>query len=165
MQESMSSIESLLFTYIDKCKFLFFPDQWNNVFLDYSKNEIFALLLIYRRGHVNMTEVADYMSVPLNTATGVIGRLEKKGLVIRERNSFDKRVVTISLTETGREFMIREMTELSGYYQQIMNILTKEERRIALQIIDKVFGVLEQDAGREQDIRHEEKKEKRIIVE
>ena len=61
--------------------------------------------------------------------------------------------------------MIREMTELSGYYQQIMNILTKEERRIALQIIDKVFGVLEQDAGREQDIRHEEKKVKRIIVE
>lgn len=31
------NFESIIFNYIDEFKFLFFPDQWSNVFLDYSK--------------------------------------------------------------------------------------------------------------------------------
>lgn len=40
-----------------------------------------------------MTEIADYLNVPLNTATGNIGRLEKRGVI--KRDVIDKRVVTI----------------------------------------------------------------------
>ncbi len=35
--------------------------------------------------------------------TGIIDRLEQKGLVERERNSPDRRMITISLTETGKK--------------------------------------------------------------
>lgn len=65
-------LEDMLFKYIDEFKILFFPEQWANVFLECSKNEILTLLLIYRKYSVNMTEVADYIGAPLNTATGVI---------------------------------------------------------------------------------------------
>ncbi len=38
-----------------------------------------------------------------STMTGIIDRLEQKGLVRRERNSPDRRMITISLTETGKK--------------------------------------------------------------
>ena len=38
-----------------------------------------------------------------STVTGIIDRLEQKGLVKRLRNSPDRRVITIELTETGKK--------------------------------------------------------------
>jgi DNA-binding MarR family transcriptional regulator len=41
--------------------------------------------------------------VKSSTVTGIIDRLEQKGFVERLRNSPDRRVITIQLTEGGRE--------------------------------------------------------------
>ena len=46
-----------------------------------------------------------YMTPP--NMTGIIDRLEKKGLVERIRNRGDRRVVLITLTESGRDLSIR----------------------------------------------------------
>ena len=73
----INKIENIIFNYIDEFKVLFFPEQWSNIFLDFSKNEILALLFLYRKKNANMTEIAEYIMAPLNTATGVIARLEK----------------------------------------------------------------------------------------
>jgi len=41
--------------------------------------------------------------VKSSTVTGIIDRLEQKGFVGRLRNSPDRRVITIQLTEAGKE--------------------------------------------------------------
>jgi DNA-binding MarR family transcriptional regulator len=41
--------------------------------------------------------------VKSSTVTGVVDRLEKKGLAERMRNSLDRRVITIQLTESGKK--------------------------------------------------------------
>jgi DNA-binding MarR family transcriptional regulator len=41
--------------------------------------------------------------VKSSTVTGIIDRLEQKGLVARIRNSPDRRVITIELTDAGRQ--------------------------------------------------------------
>ena len=89
---NMDFMEEMLFKYIDEFKMVLFPEQWFNIFLECSKNEILALLLIYKEQMVNMSEVAEYINAPLNTATGVISRLEKRKLVERSRDCQDKRV-------------------------------------------------------------------------
>jgi DNA-binding MarR family transcriptional regulator len=43
------------------------------------------------------------MMVKSSTVTGVVDRLEKKGIAERMRNSPDRRVITIQLTETGKK--------------------------------------------------------------
>jgi DNA-binding MarR family transcriptional regulator len=42
------------------------------------------------------------MMVKSSTVTGVVDRLEQKGLVTRIRNSPDRRVITIQLTDAGK---------------------------------------------------------------
>jgi len=43
------------------------------------------------------------MMVKSSTVTGVVDRLEKKGLAERMRNSPDRRMITIQLTHTGKK--------------------------------------------------------------
>lgn len=159
------TIEGFIFEFIDQCKLLFFPEQWNNTFLDYSKNEVFALLLVYRKGHANMTEIADYLSVPLNTATGIISRLEKRGIVRRERDIIDKRVVTIGISEEGKEFLAEQLTLLERYYQMFMGALSEEEKLVLIRLVSKFLDIVTQDLMNKDTAQDKKKQVKKITIE
>jgi MarR family transcriptional regulator, organic hydroperoxide resistance regulator len=157
-------IEDILFSYIDQFKFLFFPDKWSSVFLDYSKNEILVLLFLYRNKTANMTEISEYINAPLNTTTGVINRLEKKEMAERIRSNEDRRIVQIVLTENAKEFINKEKEIIGYYFKRIYEKLTEEEKTAALSIFSKVVGVLQQGKN---IFRDEEKGKtvKRITIE
>jgi MarR family transcriptional regulator, organic hydroperoxide resistance regulator len=158
-------LESIIFSYIDEFKFLFFPDQWSGVFLDYSKNEIIALLYLYRYKNANMTEISQYINAPLNTATGVVNRLEKKEMIERIRSSEDRRIVQITLTDKANEFLIREKAVMELYVNEINETLTKEEKATALNIIKKVREVLYKNKSTIEDGNVADKKVKKIKIE
>ncbi len=158
-------LETIIFEYIDELKFLFFPDKWSSVFLDYSKNEILAMLFLYRNKKANMTEIAQYINAPLNTATGVIGRLEKKLMVERLRDKDDRRVVNIVLTKGAEDFIEQEKRTISHYFEEVVKILSDEEKKAALSIFRKVALVLKQDKLTDINNNKSEKRVKRIIIE
>ena len=95
--------EKEIIPYIDTLENLFTSEFWGNLLLDCTKNELFVLWLLYKKKEVNMTQVAEYIHVPLNTATGIIARMEKRKLVSRQRSDEDKRVVTITFGEDGQK--------------------------------------------------------------
>lgn len=157
------SIEEFVFEFIDQCKLLFFPEQWNNTFLDYSKNEAFALFFIYRKGHANMTEIADYLAVPLNTATGIISRMEKRGVIKRERDLIDKRVVTIGICPEGKDFLAEQLKIIERYYRLFMDTITEEERIVLMRLVGRFLEIVSLDL-QNKDQRNEKKKEVRKII-
>lgn len=159
------NIDALIYDYIDEFKFLLFPDQWSTVFLDYSKNEILVLLYLYRKKTANMTEISEYICAPLNTATGVVGRLEQKKMVERIRGNEDRRVVNIVLTPVAETFINEEKGLLSSYFRQIFNLLTEEEKAAGLSIVNKVVDVLKKGKEKPDKIQNMEKKVKRITIE
>lgn len=160
----INKIESLVFNYIDEFKVLFFPEQWNEIFLDFSKNEILALLFLYRKKNANMTEIAEYIIAPLNTATGVIARLEKKLMVERIRSTEDRRIVLITITENANIVIEEEIAIITKYIIRIYGRLTEEEISSALSIYKKVLGVFKES----KNLVKEEilvKKIRKIIIE
>lgn len=157
--------ESIIFQYIDELKFLFFPDQWSSAFLDYSKNEILAILFLYRNNSANMTEISDYINAPLNTTTGVVSRLEKKLMVERIRDEKDRRVVNIVLTKKAKEFVAKEKKLIEYYFKEVYKALTDEEKVAAMSIFNKVISVLKQGKNMVSEDRNTVKKIKRIIIE
>ena len=158
-------LESILFSYIDELKFLFFPDKWSGVFLDYSKNEILVLLFLYRFKTANMTEISEYINAPLNTTTGVINRLERKQMVERIRSNEDRRIVQISLTDKANEFIEKEKTLIIYYFTKIYDALTENEKSAAISIIKKVTDVLNEDVNKLKNDDLEVKKIKKITIE
>lgn len=158
------NLEEMIFDYIDKAKFLLSPELWGNDLFNCSKNDVFVLLLLYRRSDVNMTQIAEYLNTPLNTATGIVARMEKRGLVNRERSSEDKRVVNIKLTDPGRETIRDIINEIVHYGQLMMDSFTPEEVQLVFKLVDKVMDTLSRDAGKTEE-KQPEPKIRKITIE
>ena len=61
-----------------------------------------CLLALDENGSLPPSQIAKLIMVKSSTMTGIIDRLEQKGLVQRLRNSPDRRVITVQLTEAGQ---------------------------------------------------------------
>ncbi len=66
-----------------------------------SAPQVNCLLVLYEHGPLPLSQIAKHIMVKSSTVTGIIDRLEQKGLVRRLRNSPDRRMITIELTEAG----------------------------------------------------------------
>ena len=62
-----------------------------------------CLLALRENGPLPPSQIARHMIVNSSTVTGVIDRLEQKGLVRRQRNSPDRRIINIQLTADGKK--------------------------------------------------------------
>ena len=161
MSSEIKDFEKLIVEYVDQVKDFMSPELWQNVLLDCSKNELFVMWFLYRNESVNMTQIAEYISVPLNTATGIISRMEKKKLVYRSHSAQDKRVVTISLAENGSHQLNQIMQEVMYYVQKVFAELSDEESKLLFSIMGKVMEVVKAGHTNEQ----ETKKIKKITIE
>ena len=156
------TLEEYIFRYIDKVKILVSPETWQNLLLDCTKDEIFILLFLYRKGEVNMSMIADYIHVPLNTATGIVGRMEMKKLVERYHGKDDKRIVKVQVTGEGTRYIGNILKEIMRYVSVIMESLSPEEIQTLFQTVNKITDALAEAGQKEQDA---EVKVKKIMIE
>jgi DNA-binding MarR family transcriptional regulator len=68
-----------------------------------SAPQLNCLLALYEHGPLSLSQLAKHVMVKSSTVTGIIDRLELKGLVRRLRNAPDRRMITIELTEAGNQ--------------------------------------------------------------
>ncbi len=153
--------EDYIFRYVDQIKEFLAPEIWQNLLMDCSKNEIFALWLLYVEKEVNMTRIAEYINVPLNTATGIVSRMEKRKLVIRQRSEEDKRIVTIRLGECGMQQIQLLLKEFMYYGQKVMEGFTEDELNIFFRMLNRFMEILKEEHNKKQ----EKPKVKKIIIE
>jgi DNA-binding MarR family transcriptional regulator len=101
---------------------------------------------IYPEGNVTMGEFSNALSVPLSTATRIADWLVDNGYIQRLPDVDDRRVVRVSLTDTGKALF----KEIDGYIrrrmEQILSSLTAEERTILLTLVRKVVHELKETA-------------------
>jgi DNA-binding MarR family transcriptional regulator len=75
-----------------------------------SMAHVFLMSMIDKHGAMPMTRVAELLGSGLPTATGFVSRMEERGLVRRDHDTRDRRVVLVSLTEAGAA-EVRELHE------------------------------------------------------
>ena len=143
--ETGQELEQNIAAFVDEVKELLAPEIWQNILLDCSKNELFLLWLLYREKEVNMTRAAEYMNVPLNTATGIVGRLEKRGIVLRVLSEEDKRVVTIQLSTKGMEQILAIINEIMYYGTKVLENFSQEELNLFFRMMDKLKIVMKEE--------------------
>ena len=68
-----------------------------------SAPQLNCLLTLNELGPLPPSQIAKHIMVKSSTVTGIVDRLERKNLVTRSRNSPDRRVITIELTEAGEQ--------------------------------------------------------------
>lgn len=96
-----------------------------------------VLEVLYHQGPLMLSEIAAKHLRSKNNMTVVADNLEKQGLVRRERDSVDRRVIRIHLTDSGRSLVerllpnhvaaiVRELSILSHAEQKLLNTLLRK---------------------------------------
>ena len=85
-----------------------------------------------------MRDVARELDAALSTATTVVDRLVKRGLVLRERDETNRRVVRLGLTPEGKRLLDRLFEEQRASSAAVLATLTPAERTLYLDLVDKI---------------------------
>jgi DNA-binding MarR family transcriptional regulator len=78
-----------------------YTKELNKVY-NVSSAQLNCLVTLYENGPLSPSQIAKLIMVNSSTVTGIIDRLEHKGLVKRMRISTDRRVITVDLTKNGK---------------------------------------------------------------
>lgn len=112
------------------------PKEWLHI--DLTTSQLKVVLLIFVSGPLRMSDIASGLEVSLATATGVVERLVERGMLIREGDPEDRRVVLCSLSDEGEKL-------ISGVWQVSRDWLGKIMRACAppqLMLITEALQVL-----------------------
>lgn len=86
---------------------------------DISLPQLYLLANLQERGSLTISELADLVGVTPPSTSAIIDRMEEHGLVERRRDTADRRVVHVEITERGRTVV----AEMAGIKQEQMRSL------------------------------------------
>lgn len=112
--------------------------------------QLLILQSIIHRKQVSLGELARMASLSNATVTGIIDRLERRGLVERQRGSRDRRQVFVVATESAQQMLKNAPPLLQEKFIAEFNGLPERERRQILGSLDKIalmMGVEKLDAS------------------
>ena len=102
-----------------------------------------VLLVLSESGdkHLRMSELADAALLTRSGMTRLVDRLERQGLVRRERCAADGRGTYAVITDEGRErFAAARPTHIAGVRRLFLDPLKKKDQRALGEAFDTVLG-------------------------
>jgi len=87
---------------------------------------------------------AVHLSQP--TVSGILSRLERSGLVCRQRSAGDRRSVVIRLTETGERVLEEAPSLLQERFREKLGRLEDWERHWMLAALERIASMMDADA-------------------
>lgn len=106
-------------------------------------SQLATLRQLGRHGALSAGEVARGISVSQATVTGIVDRLERRGLVTRSRDSEDRRRVVIDLTEHGRQAVASSPPPLHERFMVRLAELPEDERREIDRMLARIVEMME----------------------
>lgn len=100
--------------------------------------QLLLLQAIREKGQVTIGALAREISLSQATVTTILDRLEKRGLVYRERSSEDKRKVHAYLTDKGMDFIRDAPTPLQEHFVRQFRDLREWEQSMIISSLQRV---------------------------
>ncbi|MBI1284331.1 MAG: MarR family transcriptional regulator [Thiobacillus sp.] len=112
--------------------------------------QIWAMAALRQTPGMKVTELAQALSVHASTASNLLDKIEKSGLIRRERNAADQRVVRLYLTDAGEKALAHAPQPLNGILTHALDqlpgeVLARLNQDLAA-LIDHMDSVNAQDA-------------------
>ncbi len=105
--------------------------------------QLSTLGTLRRRGPVTLGELAAAEQVQPPTMTRVVSDLEDRGLVVREPDEKDRRLVIVRLTRGGEVLLAADRERRDAWLNQRLRELTADEREVlrqAVPLLEKLAG-------------------------
>jgi MarR family transcriptional regulator, 2-MHQ and catechol-resistance regulon repressor len=109
-----------------------------------TESQFGTLETLYHLGPMSQTEICGKLLKSSGNTTLVVDNLEKHGLVQRQRDENDRRVVMVQLTEAGRQLIAQIFPAHAAAVSEEMSVLTAEEQQQLGELCRKLGKGLEQ---------------------
>jgi len=86
-----------------------------------------VLMMLRFNGPQTMSRLAETLDVSVASATGIIDRMEHKGVIERRRNDEDRRVVEVHVTDEGRAVFSQIQAERQSRMTQMLSVVPEED--------------------------------------
>lgn len=108
--------------------------------IDLTYTQYITMMVLWEQKRVSVHELGKYLYLDSGTLTPLLKHLEKKGLVIRERNPNDERVVDVTLTQKGEN--LKETAKTVPQKMCSCLNLEAEEREVLKKNLEKLLSTL-----------------------
>jgi DNA-binding MarR family transcriptional regulator len=105
---------------------------------DLTGPQLTVVKMLEQIGDLSLSELSERIRAQNSTVTGIIDRMEREGLVVRERSKEDRRVVYIRLTPKGRRLAEAIPVEPMEIFRSALEALTPGETKELVKILGKV---------------------------
>jgi DNA-binding MarR family transcriptional regulator len=112
--------------------------------IDVTMSQMKIMFILFVNGQIRMSDMAADLQVTLATATGLVDRLVEKGLVVRESQPDDRRVVLCRLSEDGHGMVSGIWESARNNTRNILRTLDT----VRLRMLTEVLEVMLQTASR-----------------
>ena len=111
-------------------------DAWME--LNLTIPQLKSLFFIANHGSTNFTKLASALGVTPSNVTGIVDRLVEQGLVSRQENPEDRRMLMLRVTDKGEAIIADLRERRASHMSEILSNLSSEE----LNIVVKGFNLL-----------------------
>jgi DNA-binding MarR family transcriptional regulator len=100
--------------------------------------QLTVVKLLETFGDLSLTDLSERIRAQNSTVTGIIDRMEREGLVRRERSSEDRRKILIRLTDKGVKLAGEVPVEPIEIFRGAIESLSVQEMRDLLKVLTKL---------------------------
>ncbi|KPK34775.1 MAG: hypothetical protein AMJ66_03000 [Betaproteobacteria bacterium SG8_40] len=105
--------------------------------------QLVCLITLAEQGPMTATTISREIFLSPSTVVGILDRLEEKGLVKRERLSKDRRVVTVTISEQGRNVVESAPSPLQSRLTEALGALPLPEQIAIAKSLERVVALME----------------------
>ncbi|MRG91517.1 MarR family winged helix-turn-helix transcriptional regulator [Polyangium spumosum] len=100
--------------------------------------QLTVIKLLEELGDLSLSSLSERIRAQNSTVTGIIDRMEREGLVKRERSTTDRRVVYIRLSEKGEKLAREIQVEPMEIFRSALTVLSEDDLGHLLRILTKL---------------------------
>jgi DNA-binding MarR family transcriptional regulator len=105
--------------------------------------QLWVLKTIFQNENLPVGKLSQKMYLHPSTISGVVGRLEKKGYVSRDRDREDRRIVMVQLTPRGKRLVRRAPNPVQGKMIHGLRQLRKEKLNFIHESVQTLVEIME----------------------
>ena len=147
MKNSKREVSNQLFRLINKIIFLEKKNIFEYESVKLFPSEIHVLLSIEDKQSTNATKLATALGITKSAVSQTISRLEKKGVIIKDKDPYNKNELILSFTAFGEKAFGEYKTKQASnraLFNQYLNALSEHDRGVIHNFLQEVSGMLDQ---------------------
>lgn len=126
------------------------------------------LIILLETGTITQQKLTERLGIRPGSASEVLAKLEKSGLIVRRSSAQDRRTADVSLTEEGRILAGEAVMQRKKRHEEMFSCLAEEEKAVLLALLEKINASWEEryqsvnrrTCGQEGRKQHHRKKER-----